>query len=183
MNNSNEEIKVMLQFFHDKSIDGEISQQLADRLKELWNKYKKSEINPGDVIICVEAGKFGHYTVRTVESCKQGALQYDRNKDEYITLTASREETVLWTDYSKTQPYNRQAPFYVGHDFSRLQLVIDTGVYREFKTPTYSSTRVSFGIRAFEYYEGWNFARFDLCLKAEHEQEYLLQVRALLGKN
>lgn len=163
--------------------DGKLTPEIAAEIEKLFHEYKKNEVEVGDYIITLEAGNFGNMCIRSVDELrKPTTLKYlERGDYEYVSILTNKEETILWTDFSETQPFNRQAPFYVGHDWSRLNLIKTTPTYREFDVTPHPSN-VSFGVYGFYFNPYWFKVQFGICLKAEDKDAFISKLRYFLGK-
>ncbi len=179
---SMKELETVGQFLHDSHKNsGVLTQETADKIKLLWDKYKKTTVSVGDVIITAEAGKFGNVNIYNVDVLHSPVeLKYEKGSYQYVTLETGCEKTILWTDFSNTEPFNRQSPFYVGFGFRSLTLVKTEPEYREYYLQR--PARISFGVYTFQYNPYWEHVHFGLCISAEHEEEFMKQLRELLGK-
>lgn len=162
--------------------DGKLTPEIAAEIEKLFNEYKKNEVEVGDVIISVESGNFGNVCIRSVDDLKEPkTLEYKSGDYDYLTIFTKAEEHILWTDFATTQPFDRQAPFYVPFAWSSLNLIKETPVYREF-TMTPFASNISFGVWGFDYNKYWYKVNFGICIKAEDKDAFLSKLRYFLGK-
>ena len=181
LNLSNKEKETSNQFFADSDKNsGAVTQEISNEIEKLYHQYKKNEVEVSDVIICGEAGKFGHLTIYSITHLNEPkTLKYTYGSYEFVSIKGV-EKTILWTDFSTTQPYNRQASFYVGTTFDRLTLVKTTDTYREF-TDSFP-TNVSFAVYPYSYNEFWKTVCFGICIAQKDEETFIAQLRKLLSK-
>lgn len=180
------ELQIMTEFFGGKAKlngEGSLSAEIAAEIEKVFHEYKKTEVEVGDVIVCVEAGNFGSICIRTVDELREPTtLKYlPRGDYEYISIVTKCETQILWTDFSKEQPYNRQSPFYVPCSWDSLDLMKETPYYREFALPPHASN-ISFGVYGFHFNEYWNLVRFGACIKADDLEAFVNKLRYFLGK-
>lgn len=177
------QLETLLQFFEDKakSQNNFLTEGMIRATFELWNKHKKEVVETGDTIICVDLGKFGNIEIRRVDVLERPAtLQYREGYYDYVSIRTNFDKTILFTDYSTTEPYNRQSPFYVGYSFSNLELVKDTGEWRQFEITRPSN--ISFAVWGFSYNKYWDKIDFGICLKSESVDEFVAKLLKIFQK-
>lgn len=175
------------QFANDHRITSSITQEKADEIKSLFDKYKKSSIQKDDVIVCVETGyNFGHIKVNYISdnSKPDENLKYEEGSYDYVNVSTSKESTTLFTDFSDTEPFNRQGGLYVPHSWSRLALVKKTDLYREFEFKYNHPTRSTcFPVWGFGYNSFWKSVKFGICVEEKNADIFIENLRLILNKD
>lgn len=176
-------LETLVQFFADKNASNNnfLTLEKITYIHYLWNKYKKEEVETNDTIICLEMGKFGNIEIRHITELERPvALKYKEGYYDYVSIRSNYDRTILFTDYSVTQPYNRQSPFYVGYSFESMQLAKDSGEWRRFEIVRQSN--ISFPVWGFSYNKYWDLIKFGICLKTEVVGEFLETIFKILEK-
>ena len=177
-------LETLAQFFLDKEASNNnfLTETKVKEVYDLWNSLKKETVETGDTIICLELGKFGNIEIRQVSEIETPkTLKYDEGSYDYISIASQDDRTILFTDYSITEPYNRQPPFYVGYSFSNLNLIKDNGDYREFQSSA-GKCRITFAVWGFSFNHYWNLIKFGMCIKTDNVPEFISKIRKIFGK-
>lgn len=163
-----------------------ITPEKALAIITLVDKYKKTSIEKTDVIISVETSfNFGNIKIISVsENHKpEEFLSYKEGSSDYVRVTTLREKTILFTDFSDTQPFNRQGGLYVPHRWERMSLVKTTPLYREFECNSeFSGGCSSFHVNGFKYNEYWKSVTFGICVIEKDANTFISEFRALINK-
>ena len=179
------ELETFGQFIADNSIaNNGIDPQLSEQIRSLADSYKKNTIESGDVIICVETGfQYGNITSRLIhEIHNPKPLKYDPNNYDNLSIVSNGKRIILWTDFSDTEPYNRQSHFYVPHSFSDMLLTKTEKNYREFILEREGKRNISFAINGFRYNSVWKHVEFGICVKKDDAEIFISKLRNLLNK-
>lgn len=161
-----------------------ITKEISEQILDLINKYKKTDIEIGDYIINSCMSNLGHIeSYKVLFNEKEGKLlNYD--KQEYVSIKGELVGTILFTDFSSVEPYNRTSPnIYIGHDWKRLNLVKTSKTYREFKLNVKNwISNISFPFQVFTFNEFWDMITFSICLKDEDYNNFIQEYRTLINK-
>jgi len=176
-------IDTLIQIFADKaaSRNNFLTAEKITAIHDLWNKHKKEQVEAGDTIICLDMGKFGNIEIRHVtELDKPTTLKYKEGYYDFVSIRSDYDRTILFTDYSTTQPYNRQSPFYVGYSFESMQLIKDSGEWRRYETV--GKNNICFSVWGFSYNKYCDLIQFGICMKTESVNEFLETILKILEK-
>lgn len=184
------EKETLIQIFEDKDKCGDgVMAFIWPFIKTLVDRYKKAEVRDGDTIINVEMGYYGNIAIRNIEKLKsplEKTLNYKPGDYDYVSALLESEQTILFTDFSKTEPYDRGAPMYVPYLFSNMTLVksYPDKKYRELQI-TLTNQQLSWPVPGFSYNDVWGMVRFGLCLERKHVAEFMETFRWLIesGEN
>lgn len=181
-----DETNFMVNFLFDQIKTGEIDQNFADAVKELWDKYKLPNVDSNCAIITAEFGKLGSLVVRNVKSIDEpiSSLKYERGSYDYVSIISDVKRTILWTDYDSIEPYNRQGGLYAdGSSFSSLGLpVLEKEEYREFDSTHEYISNTSFGIWGYSFNDYWKHVRFGMSIEKTKVDEFITELRKIIGK-
>lgn len=183
-----QEKATLVQIFQDKSKCGDGAMAFIwPFIKKLVDRYKKTEVSDGDTIINVEMGYYGNIAIRNIEKLKSPlgkTLNYKPGDYDSVSALLKSEHTILFTDFSKTEPYNRGAePMYLPCRFSDMTLVksYPDKEYRELQI-TSINQHLSWSLPGFSYNDAWGMVRFGLCLEQKHVAKFVKTLRYLIGK-
>jgi hypothetical protein len=156
-------------------------------IKELVDKYKKSELFHGDTVINVEMGFYGSIAIRNVKTAKQPGLQlikYESGNYDYVGAELEAEQVILFTDDSDVEPFNRQGPFYVPYSFKNLTPMDNNGLDKKYRVFSYfqSGSNLNWAIPGFKYNEVWKIVTFGICLDRDKAEEFVRRLLILIGK-
>ncbi len=181
------EKETLIQIFEDKNKCGDGAMaSIWPFIKMLVDRYKKTEVCDGDTIINVEMGYYGYISIRNIEKLKSPLgknLNYKPGDYDSVSALLESEQTILFTDFSKTEPYDRGAPMYVPYRFSNMTLVksYPDKEYRELQI-TLINQHLSWSLPGFSYNDVWGMVRFGLCLERKHVAEFVETLRGLIAK-
>lgn len=164
-----------------------LPEENVDFIKELCEKFRKNIFRKGDTIILGKFGEFGTIQIIPAEDllsvdepeADNVKLSYTEKGDN-VWVTTRNKKTLLWTDYSATDPCNRQEPFYAGLFFNMMQFNYSTGSYREFEYIGDNNSYIN--INGFEYNSFWKIISFGICLETKNVDEFLVNLRKLSNK-
>lgn len=171
-------------FIHENKMVGGLPIEKAEKVKELWNAYKLDEITKDCSIIVGDFGNLGSLIIREVIETKPfQKLKYEEGSYDFVSIV-SKQRSILWTDYSDIEPYNRQSGLYCGgasFEYTGEPVKKEYG-YREFDFAYNHLSNISFGVWGFEYNDYYQTVRFGICLKKEHVDEFIDKLRKIIGK-
>jgi hypothetical protein len=191
MKTQKEDIEVLqnLLFLHDFITEnkkaGKLTKEQSDKVESLWNKYKLSTVEPGTSIIQADFGTLGSLVIREVESTTfDKPLKYESGSHDYVSIIAPTTKRILWTDYSQTEPYNRQGGLYCsGSSFESLGFpVIEKPDYREFVATDKYPSHITFGVWGYRYNDFYGCVTFGICIKNELVDEFINLLRTIINK-
>ena len=178
------EVETISQFLADAGESSKaegLSEETANKIKALLDRYKKTTMECSDVIVCVNCGFFGSIEVKHIVDVNSSPeLNYTERK--YVNLAVNPTTITIYTDFSTTEPFNRQGSFYIGTSFSQLELIKATVDYREFKYMREFKSSECFGISPFSYNPYYKTVDFDICIAKESAHEFICELKNLLGK-
>lgn len=175
----------LLKFVAENHKAGRLSKKLSDNILALWNEYKLTEITSGCSIIESDFGTLGSVVIRQVDSVdKAQSLKYESGSYDYVSIVAKPTQYILWTDFSETEPYNRQSGLYCsGMSWKILgEPVVVKSDYREFQYLANYSSNICFGVWGYNYNSFYGCVRFGLCIKNEDVETFMRKLRAIIGK-
>ena len=178
-------------FITDNSKAGSISVELKDKIFDLFNEYKSPILKPNMNIINTEFGfnNFGNIIIRHVEKVlyEEGdslVIKYEKDSYDYISILSDKTTNILWTDFERIEPYNRNGCFYCdGASFESLgEPIFQNDFYREFISTSYFKHNISFAIYEFYYNTYYESIRFGLCIEENKTEEFIQKLRKLINK-
>jgi hypothetical protein len=171
-------------FINENMKSGKLTSETNEQVESLWNQYKLSEVKEGRTIINADFGVLGSLVLRKIINAdKEYKLEYKSGSYDYISVKCSTRR-ILWTDYSKTEPYNRQGGLYCdGASFEGLgSPVKETPEYREFDATDKYTSNITFGVWGYKYNDFYGSILFGLCIKNELVKEFIEKLRQIIKK-
>lgn len=173
-------------FIKEHLIAGTLSKETADKIKQLWNKFKLPNIGLGCSVISADFATLGSLVIRTIDSLNEGTdiiLTYKSGIYDYISIISNSTRRILWTDYKNIEPYNRNSGLYCdGASFESLGTPINHSTYREFDSSDNYTSNISLGLWGFDYNDFYGFVTFGIVLKNEDVDEFIKQLRIIINK-
>lgn len=167
-------------------LNGGLDERVSEEVKLLWDEYKLLESEEGCSIISAEIGYLGSLVIRRVLSFEDGVqlFKYERGGYDYVHIMADSTTRILWTDYSDTEPYNRQCGLYCdGSSFESLgDPVLEKNTYREFIATDERKSNTCFGVWGYLFNDFYGSIRFGICLKTDKVGEFVEKLRKIIGK-
>lgn len=181
---TNKNLEFMQAFFADSIASGGISNETNKAIEQLWKDYQLPELQENSSVITADVGFLGSLTIREIESFQPQSLKYESGNYDYVSIVVNKTTTILWTDYSNIEPYNRQGGLYAdGSSFAMLgEPIVEKEDYREFIAIHEYKSNISFAIWGYNFNNYYKSIRFGICLKNEHVDEFVSKLRTLLGK-
>lgn len=184
-------------FLNDNFKSGSISEELRNKILNLYDEYKLPFLTKNTNILCAEFGydNFGSIVIRHVkeldlidenenENQTLFKLKYLPGDYDYISIISDKLTKILWTDYSEIEPFNRQGCFYCdGASFESLgEPILKTEKYREFYSIDEYVHNISFAIWYFTYNTIFKSIKFSLCIEENKTEEFIQKLRKLINK-
>lgn len=181
-----ESLLFLYDFVQENKKAGKLTKETSDQIEALWNKYKLPIVESGTSIIEADFGVLGSLVIRDVESTEfDRPLKYESGSYDYVSIVAPTTRRILWTDYSETEPYNRQGGLYCsGSSFESLGYpVVKKPDYREFNATDKYQSNITFGVWGYRFNDFYGSITFGICIKSELVDEFIYQLRAIIGKS
>jgi hypothetical protein len=175
----------LINFISENKKSGGLSKGVADKVKDLWNEYKLSDLQDGCSIISADFGSLGSLVIRDIESFDRPAkLKYKDGDYDYVSVISPCITKILWTDYEKIEPYNRHGGLYCDGAYFEMfgDPVVEKPEYREFYCKKKYNSNISFAVWGFGYNDFYNCVKFGICIKSEKVEEFVFKLRELLNK-
>lgn len=175
----------LLNFIEEQQIVGGLTQEKRISLEDIFLKYKLDTIQKGCSVVDCELGILGSITIDKVGSVEEPQkLGYKKGGYDYVSILSDSTRTILWTDHSDTEPYNRQGGLYGGGvSFDMLgEPLVDTPEYREFQRTSEIFCNMSKPVWGFTYNNFYKTVKFGLSIKNENVEEFISSVRLILEK-
>jgi len=172
-----EDIKTVLQFLQDgeKERGSKISEDQSGQIKAIFDHFDGPDPRPGDFVVRVNVGGiYGNITATCVEEAGSSF--------GLMTIVSGTERTVLWTDKSEKQPFDRQGVFYVGRRFSGMSLASDGPSVREFRGE-WREMNHGFDLQPFRYNSHYGTVHFVARVHKEGIVDFLSALGSILGKS
>jgi len=156
---------------------------LSHKIQTLWELYKEDEVLDDCAVITAEFGKLGSVVIRTIVECEPQKLKYESGNYDYISIKCETQR-ILWTDYSDTEPYNRQCGLYCsGASFDMLgDPIFECDEYRIYRHKDEYISNISFGVWGYEYNDYYGSIRFGICIKKDKVEEFIEKLREFIKK-
>jgi hypothetical protein len=173
----------LLNFMTEQENAGGLDESKSNLIKDLWNKYKENEISENCTIIEADFGRLGSMIIRKLKSFEPTNFKYEGGGYDYVSVKCDTRR-ILWTDYSETEPYNRQSGLYCGGmSFDMLgNPLIETETYREFQCKDSYESNISFAVWGFRFNDFYKCVRFGICIKNESVDQFIADIREIIGK-
>lgn len=180
-----ESLLMIHDFMTENKKAGKLTKEQSDEVERLWDKYKLPNVEPGNSIISADFGTLGSLVIREVESTTfDKALKYEGGSYDYVSIVATTTKRILWTDYSQTEPYNRQGGLYCdGSSFESLGIpVVSKPDYREFVATDKYRSNITFGVWGYRFNDFYGSVTFGICIKTELVDEFINLLRVIINK-
>ena len=180
-----ESLLMINDFVTENKKAGKLPKEKSDEIERLWDKYKLAKVEPGTSIIEADFGILGSLVIREVESTTfDKQLKYEGGSYDYVSIVAPTTKRILWTDYSQTEPYNRQGGLYCsGSSFESLGFpVVQKADYREFVATDKYRSNITFGVWGYRYNDFYGCVTFGICIKTELVDEFVNLLRTIIDK-
>lgn len=175
----------LVNFMKEQMSIGGISKNVSDEVEALWNEYKLPQLENDCSIISADFGNLGSLVIRRIASFdKAEPFKYEGGSYDYVSVKSDLTTRILWTDYSNTEPYNRQGGLYCdGATFEHLgSPVIENDNYREFIANAEYNSNISFAVWGYRFNDFYNSISFGICLKTDKVEEFVSKLRQIIGK-
>lgn len=176
----------IIKFMNEFSKEGGLSKEIADKIEALWNKYKQSRVNKNCALIDAQFGKLGSLQIYQVKSSEFNEdLKYQYGSYDYVSIEAESKQSILWTDWSTEQPYNRQGGLYCGgasFEYLGKPVIEDTDKgYREFiwNRRGYNTT---FGVWGFMFNDIYGTVHFGMSIDKQNLNDFISELRKIIDK-
>ncbi len=175
----------LIDFVIENKNAGGLNKLVVDQVKELWNKYKLTQLASDCSIIEGDFGRLGSLITREIKSIDGDiSLKYESGSYDYVSIVSKNATYLLWTDYSPEQPYDRTSGLYCGGMSWQLlgKPIIEKPEYREFQYVYEYLTNISFAVWGFDYNDFYGSVRFGLCIKTENVKKFTEELRKIIDK-
>lgn len=183
---TNKENSIVARFLIDHSISKGISKELSYKIEQLVFRNRVDSLVENSkvphTIITADFGNLGSICIRTLIENEKIDLTYKSGSYDHVSVFCNTKN-ILWTDESKTEPYNRQGGLYAnGSSWGTLELVKEEENYREFHTKKEYKSNISFAVWGFSYNDYWKSIQFGILLSSDKVEGFVSELRALIGK-
>lgn len=182
--NSIKDTLFLFDFIKENSVSGQMTQEMADKIEALWDKYKLSTVDENCTIISADFGVLGCLEIRNIkESRDNNPLRYKSGDYDFVSVVCTTRK-ILWTDYKDIEPYNRQSGLYGGgSSFASLGKPIkETKDYREYDVMHENLSNISFGVWGFRFNDFYGSVTFGLCMDTKKVDEFITSLKLIIGK-
>jgi hypothetical protein len=174
----------ILSFVNGNLASGGLTQEEADKIKELVSEYHVKELKVDHALISADVGRLGFIHTRWYKDFVPKELKATEGNYDYVDILLKKEAIILWTDYQDIEPYNRQSNLYAdGYSFNTLgKPVAEHEMYREFQHEGERRNNLMFGLWAFRYNTFYGSVHLGVCLPEDKVDEFIQKLRVLLNK-
>lgn len=177
-------LNILAQMLSDLSLVSGLGEEKAKSIQFINDAHRTERFEPGDYVVTAEFGKLGSMVIREIgEGIELNKIEPNES-DRFATFYYVSQRTILLTDHSTTEPYNRQGGLYAdGSSFETLGApVITTDTLRMYDTVRKTYIQLSTTLSGFRYNTFWDTVSFGIVVQKEMINDYLEDMaRVVLG--